>query len=125
MNATKNETTIHEIKLVVIEAAQLNEELLPYIPLINLRIVMQRKMDFDEQDDILIDGHECGVWQLSEEKNFLTATRYSLFGEYFGVVLLNPKVKWEDKGLIFGSLEDAEEYSFLKQDLMKNWLNEN
>ena len=118
----------HTYQLYAAEAARFNPELLPWIPVGNLRRAMCGK-DFVEQDAVLIDGDKAGVWSLSCRLSEETPKCYRLYvhpdenfpellpDEYCSVILRRPDVRWKDGTLAFGGLGSARTWADLNEEL--------
>lgn len=115
-------------QLYAAEAARFNPELLPWIPVGNLRRAMCGK-DFAEQDAVLIDGDKAGVWSLSCRLAEETPKCYRLYvhpdknfpellpDEYCSVILRRPNVRWKDGTLEFGGPGSARTWADLNKEL--------
>lgn len=115
-------------QLYAAEAARFNPELLPWIPVGNLRRAMCGK-DFSQQDAVLIEGDKAGVWSLSCRLPDETPKCYRLYvspdenfpdlplDEYSSVILRRPDVRWKDGTLAFGGLGSARTWADLNEEL--------
>ena len=118
----------HTYQLYAAQAARFNPELLPWIPVGNLRRAMCGK-DFSKQDTIIIEGDKAGVWSLSGRLAEETSKAYRLFvladenfpellpDEYCSVILRRPDVRWEDGTLKFGGSGSARTWADLNEEL--------
>lgn len=118
----------HTYQLYAAEAARFNPELLPWIPVGNLRRAMCGK-DFSQQDEVIIEGDKAGVWSLSGRLAEETPKAYRLLvpadenfpellpDEYCSVILRRPDVRWKDGTLSFGGPGSARTWADLNEEL--------
>ena len=115
-------------QLYAAQAARFNPELLPWIPVGNLRRAMSSK-DFSEQDAAIIEGERAGIWSLSGHLTEETPKAYRLFvpadedfpellpDEYCSVILRRPDVRWKNGTLSFGGPGSARTWAELNEEL--------
>lgn len=115
-------------QLFAAEAARFNPELLPWIPVGNLRRAMCEK-DFSQQDEVIIEGDKAGVWSLSCRLSEETPKCYRLYvhpdenfpellpDEYCSVILRRPDVRWKNGTLSFGGSGSARTWAELNEEL--------
>lgn len=115
-------------QLYAAEAARFNPELLPWIPVGNLRRAMCGK-DFSEQDAVILEGDKAGIWSLSGRLADETPKAYRLFvpadenfpdllpDEYCSVILRQPDVCWKNGTLKFGGSGSAQKWAELNEKL--------
>ena len=120
----------HTYQLYAAEAARFNPELLPWIPVGNLRRAMCGK-DFSEQDAVILEGDKAGVWSLSGRLAEETPKAYRLYisdgidndfpellpDEYCSVILRRPDVRWKNGTLSFGGPGSARTWADLNEKL--------
>ena len=118
----------HTYQLYAAQAARFNPELLPWIPVGNLRRAMCGK-DFSEKDEVILEGSDIGVWSLSGLLSRETPKCYRLYvhpdenfpdllpDEYCSVLLRRPDVRWKDGTLKFGGSGSAQKWAELNEEL--------